>query len=478
MFFEEVQIKCPWKNSLKMWKLVVILSFMSAVNAAENINPSLINRNVERTVDLHSQLVKISGSITIENTGKQGVGSYLLGFEKDLQGFVSFVGVQDSQKNPLKTSPVTVAGRDSTEIFYNVQLRQNVESGKTTTILFEIVLSKALTPYPSSITQKDKQLVRYFGNHYFYSPYATRNQKTEILISSRSVENYSKLKPVSQTDSSIIYGPYENIGALSIDPLTVHYENNAPFLTVSKLERTIEVSHWGNIAVEESLEIKHTGAKLKGSFSRYDYQRDTSANHHSVRSYRTVLPPLAHSIYYRDMNGNISTSTVKSHKEYVELELKPRFPLFGGWQTSYILGYSIPSYPYLFKKPSGEFVLKVRLLDHVFDDMAVDELETHLVLPVGVSDVKIKAPYEVQHLHDGVAYKYLDYLGRIVIRAKKYNLVEQHIQDIEITYTWKTHMLLHEPVLVSLALFVIFLAVIIYVRLDFSIARQEHSKKE
>ena len=65
-----------------------------------------------------------------------------------------------------------------------------------------------------------------------------------------------------------------------------------------------------------------------------------------------------------------------------------------------------------------------------------------------------------------------------MIRAKKYNLVEQHIQDIEITYTWKTHMLLHEPVLVSLALFVIFLAVIIYVRLDFSIARQEHSKKE
>lgn len=38
------------------------------------------------------------------------------------------------------------------------------------------------------------------------------------------------------------------------------------------------------------------------------------------------------------MNGNISTSTVRPHKEYVELELRPRFPLFGGWQSSYILG--------------------------------------------------------------------------------------------------------------------------------------------
>lgn len=57
-------------------------------------------------------------------------------------------------------------------------------------------------------------------------------------------------------------------------------------------------------------------------------------------------------------------------------------------------------------------MLKVRLLDHVFDDMVVDELETRIVLPVGVSNVKVKAPYEVTRLPDGVAYKYLDNIGR------------------------------------------------------------------
>lgn len=39
------------------------------------------------------------------------------------------------------------------------------------------------------------------------------------------------------------------------------------------MERVIEVSHWGNIAVEETFDVSHSGAKLKGSFSRYDYQR-------------------------------------------------------------------------------------------------------------------------------------------------------------------------------------------------------------
>ena len=58
------------------------------------------------------------------------------------------------------------------------------------------------------------------------------------------------------------------------DAMTIHYENNSPFLMVSKLERIIEVSHWGNIAVEETLDVLHTGARLKGPFSRYDYQRE------------------------------------------------------------------------------------------------------------------------------------------------------------------------------------------------------------
>jgi len=39
------------------------------------------------------------------------------------------------------------------------------------------------------------------------------------------------------------------------------------------MTRVIEVSHWGNIAVEETYDLAHSGAVLKGPFSRYDYQR-------------------------------------------------------------------------------------------------------------------------------------------------------------------------------------------------------------
>jgi len=55
--------------------------------------------------------------------------------------------------------------------------------------------------------------------------------------------------------------------------MVIHSENNSPFLTVTDMHRLVEVSHWGNIAVEETFDVRHSGAKLKGSFSRFDYQR-------------------------------------------------------------------------------------------------------------------------------------------------------------------------------------------------------------
>jgi len=37
-------------------------------------------------------------------------------------------------------------------------------------------------------------------------------------------------------------------------------------------------------------------------------------------------------------------------QDQVEVEIRPRFPLYGGWKTHYILGYNVPSYQYLFNK--------------------------------------------------------------------------------------------------------------------------------
>ena len=47
------------------------------------------------------------------------------------------------------------------------------------------------------------------------------------------------------------------------------------------------MSHWGNIAVEEKVQMRHSGAELNGPFSRYDYQRTQDAGA-SIKSFKVL----------------------------------------------------------------------------------------------------------------------------------------------------------------------------------------------
>jgi oligosaccharyltransferase complex subunit alpha (ribophorin I) len=162
------------------------------------------------------------------------------------------------------------------------------------------------------------------------------------------------------------------------------------------LTREIEVSHWGNIAIEEIYELKHAGAILKGGFSRFDYQMRRGAPSASFRSLIAHLPSQASNIYYRDQIGNISTSEIRpGGSGDIELEIETRFPMFGGWQTQFYLGYSIPTELALFKDDNGRFNLKFDFFT-VFRNVWVEDMDIKVILPEGCTDIKANVPYSVE----------------------------------------------------------------------------------
>lgn len=69
--------------------------------------------------------------------------------------------------------------------------------------------------------------------------------------------------------------PYSDVAPYSVSSLLLHFESNFPFATFRTANKEIEVSHWGNVAVEELYSLEHTGATLKGGFSRAQYARST-----------------------------------------------------------------------------------------------------------------------------------------------------------------------------------------------------------
>ncbi|GAB6022985.1 hypothetical protein CHUAL_007080 [Chamberlinius hualienensis] len=444
------------------------------------INKDLIVKNVERNIDIASQLVKINTKITLENTGKSPVNHFLFAVESPAEKKLAYIGAtksvaDDESRKQLPITPVQIKEHKDAA-FWEIKLSQALEAGRSTSVDVETVFTHLLVPNPSQITQGEKQLVLYVGNLYFYSPYPVTSQKTNVVTTTANIESFTKTKPFTNSESTISYGPYEKIAPLSHSDLRVHYENNNPFLVINKLERLIEVSHWGNIAVEEVVQISHNGAKLKGSFSRYEYQREQSGIS-SIRSFKTILPAAASDVYYRDEIGNISTSHLRVLEDSVELDIRPRFPLFGGWKTQYTLGYNLPSYEYLYNR-GDDFILKMRFLDHVYDDMIVEELIVRIILPEGSKELNLQVPYEVKRSKDGVVYTYLDTVGRPVVVAHKDNLAENHIQEFELHYKFQKLLMLQEPLLVVLAFYLLFFLVIIYVRLDFAISKDELSESK
>lgn len=176
----------------------------------------------------------------------------------------------------------------------------------------------------------------------------------------------------------------------------------------------------------------------------------------------------------RDTNGNISTSAMRTLKDSVELDLRPRFPLFGGWKTHYTLGYNVPSFEYLFNT-GDQYLLKLRLIDHIFDDMHIDEATVKIILPEGSTNIKLITPYSVTRLPDQLHYTYLDTVGRPVVVFSKKNLVENHIHDLNLKYTFPKVLMIQEPLLIVGFLYVLFLFVIIWMRLDFSIIKEREA---
>lgn len=180
-----------------------VLSAASIVLSAVDVE--IENKNVDRTIDLTSQLVKVSYKITLDHKSKKPITSYVFLVPTSDCEKLSYISARDSAKKDLKLS----LAKGANDCTYTMTLPAGQNSNPV--VYIETVFTKALEAFPTEITQAERQLVRYFGNAVFYSPFKTLSQKTTIHLASRNVESFTAVKPSVHSDTQIVYGPYENI---------------------------------------------------------------------------------------------------------------------------------------------------------------------------------------------------------------------------------------------------------------------------
>ncbi|KHG24978.1 Dolichyl-diphosphooligosaccharide--protein glycosyltransferase subunit 1 [Gossypium arboreum] len=405
----------------------------------------LVLSKVDRRIYLTSHIVRISSTVKVENAGPEKESLVLLAFPEQQAKNMAYLMATPHEgkgkvKNPVVALPVEAANpkdMPAALTFYSVSLPKGLAEGDSFTFDVLAVFTHALRPIPEQITQADIQLVLYQDSAHYLSPYAVKVQSLSVKLPDSRIESYTKLENTKIHGSEIKYGPYENLPSFSYSPIAVHFESNLPFAVAQELVREIEISHWGNVQVTEHYKLIHGGAQSKGEFSRLDFLARPNVRGASAFRYLVAnLPPRAHSVYYRDEIGNISTSHLRGDSKKVP----------DVWWLENCF------YHWIWLAASGLFV----------------------VLPEGSSDISVAASFPVEQWQE-TKISHLDIDGRPVVVLKKTNVVPQHNQFFQVYYHFSQLSMLREPLMLISGFFFFFVACIVYMHADISISKSSAS---
>jgi len=154
----------------------------------------------------------------------------------------------------------------------------------------------------------------------------------------------------------------------------------------------------------------------------------------------------------------------------MEVELMPRFPLFGGWSTEFILGYSLPLVS--LASHMGGVVLLNFTLSPPLKEVVYDRVETRIVLPEGAHSIQWESKFreDIEMTMDK-KMSYLDMSPRPVLVLVHKNVMQDHHSPLLVSYQLPMYSMLREPLMLASAVFAFFMVCMVYVRLDLSISR-------
>jgi len=370
-------------------------------------------------------------------------------------------------------------------------------------IVLETMQTHATWPCPASAAQNQEQALKYRTDLFVLSPYHTVVQRTKFKTVTPGVISYTTPKNVNpftnndlvtKSGATLTYGPYDNIPPSTnrefIDnyqqSVVVHYNHGQPVVEILSLQRSVEISHWGaNTNTEDKIVLHNAGPKLKGHFSRIEYQSQRHFNRlpsHILPSLTILLPAGVQNAYYYDLIGNVSTSSLniapsvpktKQGSTFSVLDLRPRYPLLGGWNYSFTIGWDTPLQDSTsYDAKTGKFIVGLPIMPPI-PGAVINEEEMNIVLPEGAIDVEFFAPFPAISNGTGTHTTYLDTAGRPKLTFTYKSLTLKHVDHIIVSYRlpWIAH--LRKPISVGIAFLAFFVFGMITRRVNLTL----HHKK-
>lgn len=457
---------------LFVWTLVI-----SAVSAIVNFEKTWENLDYRKTLDVGKSFLKEKHSITIKNIDSDPNNKYAFGIPKENQDSVALqIVIYENKGKKSILQPKLLPVNDATIAYYQINLPYPIAPGSTFDFMISAIITNQMIPYPEHIAMSDDQTLKITTNAYPISPYDTISYQFDIIGANSPEELDLESLPIpfkkSEHQYGVSYSVEESVESHSLAEFALTYIRNAPLTYVNYLQRDLWVSHWSSkLQLEEYYEVTNHAAQLDKGFSRAQYFNDRLAmrSHHSITALRIPFDTSKTidegSMYYVDKVGNVSTSQYYPS----ELIIRPRFPLFGGWNYNFTIGWNYDLGQFL-KRNNEEYILKTNILDGI-QDTTYGKVKFSVYLPEGAEIIDYALPFGVETPQITNEFSYLDVTdGHVKITFEFENVVDEMKNLVLVLhYKYSSFAMLHKPLYAAFYIFIALMALYVLKKIDLSV---------
>lgn len=195
-------------------------------------------------------------------------------------------------------------------VIYRIEIDPAVQPGATQAFSINCFYLDKYRFSPPKIKIDEKQIIKYEVGLVPVSPYKIQSLRGKLT--------YSTKAKVHQFPEKTDIRPWNH----KKHSFTLHLDTDC--VQFIEANRTITISHWGNVNIHDNLKLRNNGAEFTGEYNPIllpKYKPESMFHGVSIH-----LPTNTWGFSLRDEIGNVSSTIATRKPDEVQIHLQPRFP--------------------------------------------------------------------------------------------------------------------------------------------------------
>ncbi|SCM06435.1 dolichyl-diphosphooligosaccharide--protein glycosyltransferase subunit 1, putative [Plasmodium chabaudi adami] len=408
------------------------------------------------------------------------------------------------------------------EIYLNKKLKEN----EKLSIKLSYILGQPYFPFPIDINLNEKQNVLFYISSQILLPYNVEKEEKIIihmcencLLKEFDDVNYMNWFEKVDTNMYVHTKKYdirneENSNKLNNDnrfslgdKVLFYFTSDYNLGYFEKVVKDIKISQLGYIYEKEEYILKNNSAKIN-KFDRYllsDYENkytleenseENSQKMHTNKNYSSIIYSMQSKINYNIFEYNYFDELGKIYliragefydthtkKNIIKFDLKPRYPILGGWKTHFCNSYYHSSNLFKVKNKKNYYAYKADISPSI-KSFYIKDLYINIYLPPYSSDISINNNnLNGMSVKNGKTKDWLDLIShRNTIQIQIQKTFPQHeennYKNFIVMYELKFFNIFLKPLIIILITFIVILLFYFINGLSFSFSGNEDNLKK